>query len=279
VGLATHDDGWRISDALWARIAKLLPSRKKHPLGCHRPRVPDRSAMNAILFVLRTGCQWHALDATGICSCSSAYRRFREWGNAGLFLDLWIDGLMEYDARKGLDWAWLSMDGSMTKAPLGGEATGPNPTDRGKRGTKRSVLTEANGIIVGLAVDGANRNDFKMMRETILGIPITRPEPVTWRTEQGMCLDKGYDYEEARALLREFRFTAHIRCRGEEAKALKKEAGEKARRWVVERAHSWLNRFRRLLVRWEKRADTYMAMLHVSLGIITLRLSGSLEAA
>jgi transposase len=86
-----------------------------------------------------------------------------------------------------------------------------------------------------------------------------------------LCLDRGYDYNEVRELVDEFGFTAHIRSRGEEAKALKREAGFRARRWVVERTHSWLNRFRRILTRWEKRADTYLAMLHLACGLITWR--------
>jgi putative transposase len=156
-----------------------------------------------------------------------------------------------------------------------GKKTGPNPTDRGKGGAKRSLLCEANGIPVGLVVDGANRNDFKLSRQTIESIPINRPEP-TPDMPQGMCLDKGYDYEEVRDLLDAFGFTAHIRARGEEAQAIKQEAGYKARRWVVERAHSWLNRFRRLLVRWEKKAETYLAMLHFACALITFKQSGLL---
>ena len=89
-------------------------------------------------------------------------------------------------------------------------------------------------------------------------------------------MDKGYDYDEVREIVKEFGFTAHIRIRGEEARALKKKEGYKARRWVVERTHSWLNRFRRILIRWEKRADTYIAMLHLALGIITWRSTGLL---
>jgi putative transposase len=267
MGLLMSDDGWRIPDELWARMEPLLPPRPKHPLGCHNPRVDDRAAMNAILFTLRTGCQWNALDATGICSCSSAYRRFREWTDAGVFLEFWRRGLLTYDELKGIDWQWLSMDGAMTKAPLGGEKTGPNPTDRAKLGTKRSILVEGRGVPLGLAVDGANRNDFKMARETIESIPIERPAPSEQR--QNMCLDKGYDYDEVRQLVEEFSFTAHIRSRGEEAQDLKRSTRKKARRWVVERTHSWMNRFRRLLVRWEIRADTYVAMLHLALGCIT----------
>lgn len=120
MGLVTKDDSWRLSDKLWKQIEPLLPERKAHPLGCHNPRVPDRDAMNAILFVLRTGCQWNALDATGICSCSSAYRRFREWADAGVFDAFWRRALTRYDGLKGIDWSWLSMDGAMTKAPVAG---------------------------------------------------------------------------------------------------------------------------------------------------------------
>jgi putative transposase len=152
---------------------------------------------------------------------------------------------------------------------------GKNPTDRGKIGTKRSVLTDGGGVPVGLAVEGANRHDFKMARATIESIPIARPEP-TADHPQGMCLDKGDDYDEVRDLLTEFGFTAHIRARGEEAKALKQEAGFKARRWVVERTHSWMNRFRRVLIRWDKNVRNDLGFLHLACAFITYRQSGLL---
>ena len=113
-------------------------------------------------------------------------------------------------------------------------------------------------------------NDHKLARPTIESIPIERPQP-TQERPQGLCLDAAYDNVEVRDLCEEFAFTAHIRSRGEEKKALAREAGFRARRWVVERTHSWLNRFRRILVRWEKRADTYLAMLHLACGLITWR--------
>jgi transposase len=137
-------------------------------------------------------------------------------------------------------------------------------------------VTDGNGLPVGLAVAGANRNDFKMARSTLESLAIPRPAP-TPESPQGLCLDKGYDYAEVRALAEEFGFTAHSRCRGEEAKAIKQDAGFKARRWVVERTHSWMNRFRRILVRWEQRADTYLAMLHLTLGLICWRTARSLK--
>src|SRR5215216_4684293 len=137
MGLVDRDDGWRMPDWLWERIEPLLPARPFHPLGCHNPRVPDRAAIEAILLVLRTGMQWNALDATGICSSSSAHRRLQEWRAAGVFAEIWRQGLLAYEEVVGIDWAWLAADGAMTKAPLGGPKTGPNPTDRAKKG--RSV--------------------------------------------------------------------------------------------------------------------------------------------
>jgi putative transposase len=159
---------------------------------------------------------------------------------------------------------------------LGGKKVGKNPTDRGKIGTKRSLLTDGGGVPIGLAVDGANRNDFKLVRATIESIAVERPDPTSERP-QGLCLDKGYDYNEVRDLLEEFGFTAHIRARGEEAKALKEETGFKARRWVVERTHSWMNRFRRVLIRWDKKACNYLGFLHLVCAYITYRQSGLLR--
>ena len=158
---------------------------------------------------------------------------------------------------------------------MGGKKTGKNPTDRGKKGVKRSVLTEGGGVPIAVAVAGANKNDFKLVKETIQSVPIERPAP-TPEKPQGMCMDKGYDYDEVRALLCEFGFTAHIRGRGEEAQAIKKEAGYKARRWVVERTHSWMNRFRRILTRWEKKPGNYLALLHLACAYIAFAQSGLL---
>ena len=128
---------------------------------------------------------------------------------------------------------------------------------------------------MGLAVDGANRNDMKMARETLGSIPAdaARPEP-TAEQPQGLCLDKGYDYDEVRQIAEEFGFTAHIRSRGEEAQQLKRKARAKARRWVVERTHSWLNRFRGILIRWSKKAENYIALLHMAFAFIIYRRMG-----
>jgi transposase len=116
---------------------------------------------------------------------------------------------------------------------------------------------------------------MKLVKRTLEDVKLDRPAlTVVW--PQGLCLDKGYDYDEVRELVMAFGFTAHIRARGEEAEQVRREAGFRARRWVVERTHSWLNRFRSLLVRWAKKANNYLAFLHLACGIITWRATGLL---
>lgn len=123
-----------------------------------------------------------------------------------------------------------------------------------------------------MTVAGANLNDFKLARETLASIPIKKPRP-TRQKPQNLCLDKGYDYDEVRALAREFRYTAHIRSRGEEARLIRRSTRFKARRWVAERTHSWMNRYRRILIRWEKKPENFVGMLHLSLACICFQAS------
>jgi putative transposase len=124
-----------------------------------------------------------------------------------------------------------------------------------------------------VVVAGANRPDMRLVAPTLYSIVVERPEPTAARP-QGLGLDKGDDSEEVRATRAVFGFTAHIRARGEEAHALKRQAGFRARRWVVERAHSWLNRFRRILMRWDKKADNYLGFLHFACALIAFRAAG-----
>lgn len=125
--------GFRVSDELWAQLGPLLPARvNRHRFGGGRPRVPDRECADAIFYVLRTGCQWQALDQTELCAHSTAHDRFQEWAAAGVFLAFWRAGVERFDELRGIDWAWLSMDGAMTKAPLGGEKNRPQPDGPGQ---------------------------------------------------------------------------------------------------------------------------------------------------
>ncbi len=152
-----------------------------------------------------------------------------------------------------------------------GKKTGKNPTDRGKLGVKRSVLTDARGVPLGVAIDGANAHDQRLLRDTLRSIPIRRPSR---RRKQHLCLDKGYFGEPSTATANRFGYVPHIRCRGEEQRRCR--AGHKARRWVVEAAHSWTNRARRLLIRWEKKAANYLGFVHLQFALIALRRCGIL---
>lgn len=138
--------GFRVSDALWAVLQPLLPPHlNTHRFGGGRPRVPDRQCADGIFFVLRTGCQWKALDQTRICSGSTAHARFQQWVAAGVFQRLWEVALGLYDELKGLDWAWLSMDGAQTKAPLGGEKNRAQSDRPGEVGGQAEYVDRSGG--------------------------------------------------------------------------------------------------------------------------------------
>jgi putative transposase len=113
--------GFRVSDELWTVLQPLVPVHvNTHRFGGGRPLVPDRACADAIFSVLRTGCQWHALDQTELCAPATAHDRFQVWVEAGVFLKLWQAGVERFDELCGIEWDWLAMDGALTKAPLGG---------------------------------------------------------------------------------------------------------------------------------------------------------------
>lgn len=124
-----------------------------------------------------------------------------------------------------------------------------------------------------MVVAPANRNDMKLVGPTLEARVVDPPKPRKWHP-QHMCMDKGYDYDEVEDLVEEFGYTAHIRRRGEEIEAKKRDPSHRARRWVVERTHSWINRFRRLLIRWEKLEANYLGLLHFACALITYRAAG-----
>ena len=145
-----------------------------------------------------------------------------------------------------------------------GKKTGANPTDRGKTGTKRHVLTSGEGLPLSLTVTGANVHDVRELEALLLAIKL---EPPAYRSRH-LCLDAGYVGEDSVTIIERQGYIPHIRPRGEEK--TENEQGKQARRWVVERFHSWLNRYRRLLVRWEKQEDNYLAFLHLACAVIVL---------
>jgi putative transposase len=146
----------------------------------------------------------------------------------------------------------------------------PESHRQSQKGAKRSLLCEARGVPIGLAHDGANRHDLKLLEPTLDSIPIERPEP-TEQSPQGLCLDRGYDYDSARDTAIARGFTPHVRTRGEEVKLKLHTPGWRARRWVVEACHSWLNRNRALLIRWSKKDENHLALLMLASGLIAFK--------
>jgi putative transposase len=142
----TMRNQYRIPDELWAKIEPLLPKHKNtHRFGGGRPRKDDRTCLDGIFFVLRTGCQWNALSATGICPSSTAHDRYQEWVETGVFQKVWAVALQEYDELKGIDWTWQSMDGAMTKAPLGGGKNGPESHGSRQKGGQAKPADRSGG--------------------------------------------------------------------------------------------------------------------------------------
>jgi putative transposase len=168
----------------------------------------------------------------------------------------------------------------MCESSFRGDLTGPNPTDRGKLGTKRHVLTDQHGIPLSVLITAANKHDMKSAAKTLDNIVIIkrRRERIlassSSKTIQNLCLDKGYDSQEIEYEAVKREYIPHIRHRGEEETLLattKKYNHHTARRWVVERTNSWHNRFRKLLIRYEKKSENYLGLVHLSCCMILYR--------
>jgi putative transposase len=269
---------WQLSDSFWERIKPLLPKPKSRWRGRGkqrrnvggRPPADPRKLMAGILYVLRTGCQWDAAPKE-FASGKTLHRYFQDWTRKRVFKRMWRAGLQEYDEIKGLEWKWQAVDAAMTKAPLGGQATGKNPTDRAKLGVKRSLLVEAKGVPLAIEVGPANRHEVKLLAATLDGIVVARPQP-SKEEKQNLCMDKGYAGEPAQQEAAARGYEVHVPDKVNAKHKRKRQGGRrKARRWVVEVAHSWLNRFRRLLVRWEKKKANYLSLLYFACAIICWR--------
>jgi len=257
-------------DELWSLIAPLL-GPEKAPGTPGRPAVPFRRIFEGMLYVLRTGCQWRALPRKEYAPKSTVWGRFKQWVEAGVFEQAWLLVLVYYDLELGIDWKWQALDGVITKAPLGGEATGPSPVDRAKAGTKRSVLSDGRGAPLAVVVAGANAPDKTLALETLDSTAVERPEKGVYRVHH-LSVDAGYNYDDVIAGVLERDYILHLRPAARAQIEVAPQKKYPARRWVVERTHAWHNKFRRLLVRWEKKLDHYYAMIDLASVLIIWRL-------
>ena len=273
----TKAKSWEVTDEFWQRVQTLIPQRQRlenqnytrKAGGGRKPKDP-RLVFEAIVYVLRTGCQWKALPVEPFGSASAIHARFLEWEKAGVFENLWRLGLTEYDDMEGIAWRWQSIDGAMMKAPLALHSVGPNPTDRGKNGSKRHLLVDGRGVPLSLVVTGANRHDVSQLGAVLDGVMVDKPNPPQRRSKH-LCADAGYTGAPALKLIEEHGYIPHVKGRGQEADELKRNSKKKARRWVIEVAHSWFNRFRKLLVWYERLDRSFMALNHLAASIMAFR--------
>jgi putative transposase len=278
-------DYFNLPRPLWRKLKKCLPKNNtKMTTKGGRPRASDRAVINAIWYVLWTGCQWKAIhrDWFGVSS-SVVHERFQRWRQMGVFEKL-IKRMAQYYAREhgGIGWKWQAMDSKHCAAPLGGEKTGKNPTDRGKSGAKINLLVDGRGAPISVILTGANRHDKVSAMGLICSVTLKRPA----HKEQHLCADKAYDSDDLREFSASAGYVAHIKtnprrkglAEGGEAEHLPNSDGSSkrihpARRWMVERTISWLVKRRSLRTRWAKKAENWLALVQLACAHILLNLA------
>jgi putative transposase len=258
-------DYFRLPRPLWRKIKRLLP-KPRRPRGRGRPPADTRAIVNGIWYVLWTGCQWKAVHRSwfGVAS-STIHERFQTWQQEGRFAKMMEVLLRFYARRRRIQWEWQSIDSRSGAAPLGGEATGKNPTDRARAGSKIHLLVDQRGAPLAVQITAANRADKCMVTEVVVAIAARRP-----KGQQHFCADRGYDYSDVHTFVLGAGYTPHIkhrRRRGEPAPDrgdVPGEAGFPARRWVVERTFNWLLKRRSLRTRWCKKAGNWLALVQLA---------------
>jgi transposase len=217
---------------------------------------------------LRSGIPWEMLSQElGCGSGMTCWRRLRDWQRAGVWRRLHRALLQRLQDAGRIDWTRASLDSASVPAPGGGEQTGKDPTNRGKLGTKRHIVVDRSGVPLAVTISGSSVHDSQRIEEAIDAIPPLRlPGKRRGRPRQRpvkLHADKGYDYSRCRRALRRRGIIPRIARRGIESR---ERLGRY--RWVVERTLSWLNRFRRLKVRYERRADIHQAFLSLGCSLI-----------
>ncbi|WPB73396.1 IS5 family transposase [Archangium violaceum] len=257
-----------VPDALWERVAPLLPVPKKKKSGRGRPRADDRAALEAIVFVLRTGIPWEMLPTKQFgLSGMTAWRRLEQWTRAGVFEQLQCSLLNALGQRGQVDMRRASLDSSTVRASKGGPFTGKNPTDRAKAGSKHHLLVDAKGQPLAESLTGSNVHDTHELFPLLDAVPEVRQPRGRPRHRPGkLHADKAYSSRKNRQGLRRRGVSARIARPGIESK---QRLGR--HRWVVERTNAWKNQQRRLRVRDERRDDIHFGLLVLGCCLILFR--------
>ena len=258
---------WSLPDELWERIEPIL-ARHYPPAATGRPRADLRLVFDGIVYRLRSGVQWNQLPRR-FGADSTVHGWFQRFVADGVLREIWATLLAECDLLGEVLWQWQAADGVIGKSRFCGDKRGPNPTDRAKPGTKKSVIVEQHGGPLGVATAGANVHDTKLLEETIAAIVIPRPNPE--EQPQNLCLDKGYDNPTGEAACKAGGYLPHIRRIGEEKLDSAGEKTHPARRWVVERTIAWLQKCRAILIRYDKKAENYEGLVELACALIWSR--------
>jgi putative transposase len=258
---------WELPDELWGRVEPILLERYP-PASTGRPRADLRRVLDGIIFRLRSGCQWNQLPER-FGSDSTVHGWFQRLAADAVLEAIWAMLVGECEQLGAVSWEWQAADGVMGKSRFEGGARGPNPTDRAKMGTKKSVIVEQHGGPLGVVIDGANVHDTKLLERTIDAIVIERPDPGVLL--QNLCLDKGYDNPTGHGATADAGYLAHIRRIGEEKQDGWGYKTHPARRWVVERTIAWLQKCRALLIRYDKKATNYLGLIQLACALLWYR--------
>jgi putative transposase len=264
---------WELPDELWERIEPILAERYP-PAATGRPRADLRRVLDGIIYRLRSGVQWNQLPRC-FGADSTVHGWFQRFAVDGVLEEIWGCLVAECDKLGGVGWEWQAADGVLGKSRFEGDARGPNPTDRAKMGTKKSVLVEQDGGPLGVVIAGANRNDCKLLDATIAAVVVERPDPA--EVVQNLCLDKGYDNPSGEAACQAGGYTPHIRRIGEEKLDSWRQSTHPARRWVVERTIAWLQKCRALLIRYDKKSTNYLGLIQLACALLWYRRRHRLE--
>lgn len=258
---------WELPDELWERVEPIL-ARHYPPARTGRPRADLRLVLDGIVFRMRSGCQWNQLPER-FGPDSTVHGWFQRFVEDGVLEEIWAELVRECEALGAVQWEWQAADGVMGKSRFSGDKRGPNPTDRAKSGTKKSVIVEQQGGPLGVAIEGANVHDTKLLEQTIEAIVVERPDAE--QLVQHLCLDKAYDNPTGEAACEQAGYVPHIRRIGEEKLNPAGNKTHPARRWVVERTIAWLQKCRALLIRYDKKAENYLGLIQLACALLWTR--------